>query len=264
MNATPNVQQTPATVKADDQPVNEKRRGVAGVLVGSLASATLRHQTKGEKRMRLLITNLLATAMVLFGAMSASATTVNVTSDYAGGVASVGTLVNVTLTLDAPDTGIQLMGINVAFDNTALQYNQAASLAATGTPTYILYTGGMMSSALYAQQDPWQTWPFPPAGQGQVNVNWADPSFIGNQVTGSGIKIAELEYEVIALGGGTGQIEVFVDSAFGGILQINGAVVTLDLPGTPITLNLPEPSVGMLSLGAILSVAILRRRAQRD
>jgi len=205
------------------------------------------------------------TALVaLLSASSAGAVTVTVSSSYAGEPLNVGDTVSVVLTLDANETGIQLMGINVAHDNAVLQYNQAASLAATGTPTYILYVGGMMSSALYAQQDPWQTWPFPPAGQGQVNVNWADPSFIGNQVTGSGIKIAELEYEVIALGGGTGQIEVFVDSAFGGILQINGAVVTLDLPGTPITLNLPEPSVGMLSLGAILSVAILRRRAQRD
>jgi len=260
MNATPNVQQTPATVKADDQPVNEKRRGVAGVLVGSLASATLRHQTKGEKRMRLLITNLLATAMVLFGAMSASATTVNVTSDYAGGVASVGTLVNVTLTLDAPDTGIQLMGINVAFDNTALQYNQAASLAATGTPTYILYVGGMMSSALYAQQDPWQTWPFPPAGQGQVNVNWADPSFIGTQTTGSGIKIAELQFEVIAVGDGIGEVDVFVDSAFGGILQVNGAVVTLGLTGTPVNVITPEPSTAILVGLGLLGLGVAGRR----
>jgi len=242
----------------------KKGEVVAGVLVGSLTSATLRHQTKGEKRMRLLITNLLATAMVLFGAMSASAATVNVTSDYAGGIATVGTLVNVTLTLDAPETGIQLLGVNVAFDNTVLQYN-AQSNASVGVPSYILYNStGMPMVALYAQQDPWQTWPFPPEGQGQVNVNFADPSFAGTQITGSGIKIADLEYEVIALGDGTGQIEVFVDSAFGGILQVNGIVVTLGLTGTPITLNLPEPSVGMLSLGAILSVAILRRRAQRD
>ena len=210
--------------------------------------------------MRLLITNLLATAMVLFGAMSASAATVNVTSDYAGGIATVGTLVNVTLTLDAPETGIQLLGVNVAFDNTVLQYN-AQSNASVGVPSYILYNStGMPMVALYAQQDPWQTWPFPPAGQGQVNVNWADPSFIGTQVTGSGIKIAELEYEVIALGGGTGQIEVFVDSAFGGILQINGAVVTLGITGSPVNVITPEPSTAILVGLGLLGLGVAGRR----
>ncbi len=205
------------------------------------------------------------TALVaLLSASSAGAVTVTVSSSYAGEPLNVGDTVSVVLTLDANETGIQLMGINVAHDNAVLQYN-ARSNASVGVPSYILYNStGMPMVALYAQQDPWQTWPFPPEGQGQVNVNFADPSFAGTQITGSGIKIADLEYEVIALGDGTGQIEVFVDSAFGGILQVNGIVVTLGLTGTPITLNLPEPSVGMLSLGAILSVAILRRRAQRD
>jgi len=205
------------------------------------------------------------TALVaLLSASSAGAVTVTVSSSYAGEPLNVGDTVSVVLTLDTNETGIQLMGINVAHDNAVLQYN-ARSNASVGVPSYILYNStGMPMVALYAQQDPWQTWPFPPEGQGQVNVNFADPSFAGTQITGSGIKIADLEYEVIALGDGTGQIEVFVDSAFGGILQVNGIVVTLGLTGTPITLNLPEPSVGMLSLGAILSVAILRRRAQRD
>jgi len=238
----------------------KKGEVVAGVLVGSLTSATLRHQTKGEKRMRLLITNLLATAMVLFGAMSASAATVNVTSDYAGGIATVGTLVNVTLTLDAPETGIQLLGVNVAFDNTVLQYN-AQSNASVGVPSYILYNStGMPMVALYAQQDPWQTWPFPPAGQGQVNVNWADPSFAGSQITGSGIKLAELQFQVVALGDGIGEVDVFVDSAFGGILQINGAVVTLGITGSPVNVITPEPSTAILVGLGLLGLGVAGRR----
>jgi len=232
---------------------------LSSVLVGSLANATLRHQTKGEKRMRLLISNLLATAMVLFGAMSASATTVNVTSDYAAGsIAGVGDLVNVTLTLDAPETGIQLLGINVAFDNTVLQYN-ARSNDSVGVPSYILYGGGMPSSALISQQDPWLPWPVPPAGQGQVNVNWLDATFIGTQVTGSGIKIAELQFQVIALGDGIGEVEVSTDLG-GGILMVNGALAALGFTGTPVNVITPEPGTGLLVLTGLLGLAGSRRR----
>ena len=210
--------------------------------------------------MRLLITNLLATAMVLFGAMSASATTVNVTSDYtAGSIASVGDIVNVTLTLDAPNTGIQLLGINVGFDNTVLQYN-AQTNAAVGVPSYILYNSvGMPMVALYAQQDPWQTWPFPPSGQGQVNVNWADSTFAGTQITGSGIKIAELQFQVIALGDGIGEVEVSTDLG-GGILQVNGAVVTLGFTGTPVNVITPEPSTAILVGLGLLGLGVAGRR----
>ena len=201
------------------------------------------------------------TALVaLLSASSAGAVTVTVSSSYAGEPLNVGDTVSVVLTLDANETGIQLMGINVAHDNAVLQYNQAASLAATGTPTYILYVGGMMSSALYAQQDPWQTWQFPPAGQGQVNVNWADPSFAGSQITGSGIKLAELQFQVVALGDGIGEVDVFVDSAFGGILQINGAVVTLGITGSPVNVITPEPSTAILVGLGLLGLGVAGRR----
>ena len=204
------------------------------------------------------------TALVaLLSASSAGAVTVALSSSYAGQPLSVGDTVSVVLTLDADVTGIQLMGMNVVVEDGVLGYNPQPN-ANVGVPSYILYnSGGMPMVALYAQQDPWQTWPAPDPGELQVNVNWADSTFAGTQLTDSGIKIAELEYEVLSVAGGTTDI-VLTEERGGGVLQVNGVVVPYTFSGTPITLNLPEPSVGMLSLGAILSVAILRRRAQRD
>jgi len=201
------------------------------------------------------------TALVaLLSASSAGAVTVTVSSSYAGEPLNVGDTVSVVLTLDANETGIQLMGINVAHDNAVLQYN-ARSNASVGVPSYILYNStGMPMVALYAQQDPWQTWPFPPAGQGQVNVNWADPSFAGSQITGSGIKLAELQFQVVALGDGIGEVDVFVDSAFGGILQINGAVVTLGITGSPVNVITPEPSTAILVGLGLLGLGVAGRR----
>ena len=217
--------------------------------------------------MRRKITTLLATAaLVLFGAGTASAISVTMTSDYDGvSVLPVGALVNIELFLDADVTGIQLLSVGVAFDNAIFQYNPQ-SLAATGVPSYILYGSvGMAMTWLQAQQDPWQTWPgtvLP--GTAQVNVNWADASFVGTGVTGLGIKIAGIQLQVIAEGDGLG--DVILSSTLGGnVLQVGGVVVPLPTVGTFAvnTAVIPEPTTAVLvGLGlAGLGIAGRRRSA---
>lgn len=214
--------------------------------------------------MRRMITTLLATALVLFGAGTASAVSVYMTSDYDGvSVLPVGATVNIELFLDADVTRIQLLSVGVAFDNTIFQYNPQ-SLAATGVPTYILYGSvGMAMTALYAQQDPWQTWPgtvLP--GTAQVNVNWADPSFTGTGITGLGIKIAGIQLQVISAGDGLG--DVILSSSLGGnVLQVLGVVQPLPTSGSFVVNTIPEPTTAVLvGLGlAGLGIAGRRRSA---
>lgn len=211
--------------------------------------------------MRLFITNLLATALVLFGASMASANALHMTSDYAGGPVPVGTIVTVQLHFDATTTGIQLFGSNVLFDPTVLQYVPATN-ASGGVPTYILYgMSGMSSTALYAQQDPWQIWPgINVPGRNQVNVNWADPSFNGTYVTGVGIKIAQLQFQVISVGDGIGEIELSITAA-GGIFQVSGNPVSpLTLTGTQINVITPEPTTALLVGLGLVGLGVAGRR----
>lgn len=219
--------------------------------------------------MRLLITNLLATAMVLFGAASASAFALNVTSDYNGtDVLAPGSLVNVQITFDADALGVQALAFGVVFDNAVLQYNPQPN-AAVGVPSYYLYSAadmmaGLPGVSLYAQQDPWQLNPGPPPGFGQVSVNWAtSPLFEPTRTTGLGLLVAGLQFEVIDAGDGAGDIDVRLDVA-GGLFRVNDDTATpIAINGTPIDVITPEPSTALLvGLGLVgLGVAGRRRQA---
>ena len=88
--------------------------------------------------MRFFITNLLATALVVFAAGTASA--VSLTSAGANGqLVAVGDQVTITVTLDTEgQTGITLLSTGVIFDDAILTYNSGASSATS----YILYVNG--------------------------------------------------------------------------------------------------------------------------
>lgn len=211
--------------------------------------------------MRRMITNLLATALVLFGAGTASAFSVTMTTDYDGvSVLNPGDLVNVELFLDADAIGIQLLSVAVIFDQTIFQYNPQ-SLAATGVPTYILYGGsGMLMTSLDAQQDPWLLWPGLPPGpnQLQVNVNWADPTFNGTFTTGLGIKIAGLQLQVIAQGDKAGEV-ILSSTTSSNVFQVANAVIPLPVSGS-FVVNTPEPTTAVLVGLGLLGLGVAGRR----
>ena len=107
------------------------------------------------------------------------------------------------------DVGLTLFSVGVLSSNDAvLVYDPVASAAApaipgvTGPgaqPSYILYFGGKTPHILYPTPTPaFANWPMPPAGQEQVNINFADPSLNSNPGTGTGLWIATLVFEVTA------------------------------------------------------------------
>jgi hypothetical protein len=235
--------------------------------------------------MRILKLNLLAAALLLFGATSASAFAINMVAR--GPVSSLGASdhVVVDVFLDA-EAGLTLLGVNVLATDATLNYDGPASaavarcVACTGggtsgaQPSYILYTPAgpknmPPATNLLPQQTPaFLNWPIPPVGYEQVNINYAEPSFAAAPATGTGIWIATLVWHV------TGEFdtaELIVSiTAGGGIVQTGGIANPTMIPPSDVTLSapilltghLPEPTTAMLiGLGVVGLVVAGRRRA---
>ena len=185
------------------------------------------------------------------------------TSDYDGvSVLAPGDTVDVSIFLDAEETGITLLSVGVQFDETVFAY-LPRTLAQQGVPSYILYGGsGTTASWLQAQQDPWALWPGTvPDGLDQVNVYWADPSFLGTQTTGTGIKIGEIRLQVVATGDGIGEIIALDNDPCGG--QICVPLPPNLVAGTPIYVNTPEPGTALLLGAGLLALGVTSQRARR-
>ena len=225
--------------------------------------------------MRILITNLLAVAVLLFSAASASAYAYTMTSNY-DGVTPLTTsdTVQISVYLDADVVGTQLVGVGVLYpgDGT-ITYDEAATglLPGSGQPGYILYSpasgmlAGMIPAAiLYPQQTPFTNWPAPPPGQGQVNVNYAEPGFNPSQATGNGIWLATLVFHIEA-GFEGGSIDLCTTCG-GNIIQSDGAIVapgSIGVSGSPVVLvgaSVPEPTTAMLIGLGVLGLAVAGRR----
>lgn len=219
--------------------------------------------------MKLRLSSAIAMMMAMLSASVASAVTVSAVANLPVGssifpppteyffsvqttVHPIGDKLKVELFLDADQTGITLLSFGVRFDDSILQYNPKVN-SSVGVPSYILYgMSGTMSTSLYPQQTTWALWPgATPPGTKQVNVHWADPTFEGTYVTGFGIKIAELEFEVI--GDGIGKIEVLN-------LPPPGFVIAGD-PGAQLDIQLvPEPTTAVLIGLGLAGLALARKR----
>jgi hypothetical protein len=230
--------------------------------------------------MRILITNLLATAVLLFGATSASAFAVNMALRPGGNdpnALNPGDSVVVDFFADFDQPNTQLFAFSVFSNDPGISYDDVASAAlpiiypapsyganvATGAgPGYILYMAGMPPAALYPLQNPSQLWIAPPPGQGQVNVNYSSPAVnsIGAD-TGSNVWVASLVFTATE----SGTLTLSVSNTTS-ILRVNNVVLD---PSTvsvsePIALTVvPEPTTAALIGLGILGLAVAGRRNRR-
>jgi len=211
--------------------------------------------------MRLLTINLLATAMLLLGALSANAWTITMQSSYAGATLAPSDTVSIDVYLDAPDTGLQLLSVAVVYDPIVLTYDGLSSTAAS----YILYApaaGATPATYLVPSQNPPATWPVPDPGTGQVNVNFQEVNLLPTGGSGLGVYLATLVFHVADPGDGLGEIYLSLTSP-GNIIRANDVVVTgSGILGPGIDVITPEPTTALLvGLGLIGLGVAGRRRA---
>lgn len=241
--------------------------------------------------MRLLITNLLATMLLLLGASVASAVSFNITSNYDGVTPlTVSDTVTVSVFLNTQsELDLVIADVGILFDGGVLQFDESSS----SMSSYILYSlpvagkppipsrwmqplenhinGGTLDFIGGLDATPKL---FTGTIPNLVTVGYRTPDFLGTRSStlnydGSGgtvIPLATVVFHVIGAGDGLGEIDVTMTSANNVTKIIAGSPV--DVTNTVTTSGdfaviTPEPGTAiMVGLGlAGLAVAGKRRRA---
>ena len=200
--------------------------------------------------MRLLMTNLLATAVLLLGAANASAVSISFNPGGPIGPVAASDTVVFDVVLDLDIIGLELLGVNVLFNEAELTWLPGAS----SQPTYMLYSAATAAQpSVYMIPNPPVTSPLP----GQVLISWrvADVLGPGNFATGNGLVLATLAFHVT--GSGSAQLDLLGPGA---IFRVNGVnnpgLVNL---GGPLVIT-PEPTTALLVALGLVGLGVAGRR----
>lgn len=239
--------------------------------------------------MRILITNLLAVAALLFSATSASALFFDIdmqvrpgsaNSDLLSLVTSDTVTVDVFFGTDVPL--MQQLAIGVVSPDT-VTYDVAASVAlpviypapipaygTTGAQTgYLLYGAvGKVAAALYSVTDQPVAWIAPDPGTNKTNINFQVADlFTPTPAVGTGIWVSSIVFH-IGPGFGGGELSLQI-SGLGSVLRANNIVYSTTNPelitlSAPLILSgpvvVPEPTTAALIGLGILGLAVAGRR----
>lgn len=225
--------------------------------------------------MRILTLNLLAAAVLLFGATSASAFAINMIPRGATSSLTTSSTVTVDVFLDA-DQGMTIFSIGVLNSNSgALLYDGPASAALPPYPTsvgpsgaepsYILYAAGKPTTYMIPLQSPyWLNFPSP-APVEQVNINFLETGVNTTTATGLNIYVATLVFHVVAdfsvetLSLAFTSSNIITQGTTTLADQNDFSIVTLSAP-VVLTGHVPEPTTAMLIGLGIVGLGLAGRR----
>jgi hypothetical protein len=215
--------------------------------------------------MRLLTTNLLAVALLLFGAASASAYATTLSSSYDGTqIASDSITVSVDFDTEG-GTDVMSLSVGVIFNTENLQQTGFTQ------PTYLLYTptqgSGMAAipaNGLYPNAAATGTWggtnPAPPLSK--FNIAWTCSNFpSGGCDAAGGGNLGVLTFHIISTAT-TSNIDLQV-SGDGNTLEGTGGSANIlpnTVSGAPIVIT-PEPSTALLIGLGLVGLGVAGRKS---
>ena len=212
--------------------------------------------------MRLLITNVLAMALLIFGAASASAFATTMSSTYTGTVLETGDQVEIIVVFNTEGANdIALLSTSVLFNDAVMTWDSSAG------PTYALYVSGGKNNQYLVEASTnlslragtsnqilldWQNTALPGGNRDACGITDLDP------VSACGFTMAVLIFSVA--NAGDDAAFTLSNSSPGNILQLqNGSNPTNTVSGD-FVVTTPEPTTAVLVGLGLLGLGVAGRR----
>jgi hypothetical protein len=218
-------------------------------------------------RMRTLIINLLATALLLFGASSASAFGLSMSLNPGSSPASTAVVapsdfVIVDVYLDA-DPGLGFLIVAVLFDDDGILVYEPGN---SGTPSYILYSPGAGTSSptyVVPENSPPTYWGGDQQpGKLQINLAYLEASLGSATATGLGIWIGTIVFHVAQIGDGASTVSIALLPGGLTIVEAYGNDVQglTSVSGSFTFHTVPEPTTALLIGFGLVGLTMAGRR----
>ena len=207
--------------------------------------------------MRLLITNLLASALLIFGAASAHAFATTMTSNYSNGtVLTTGDTVSVTVNFDSEGVaGISLLSVSVLFNDAIMSWDQGSS----SSPSYALYVSGGKGNQYLVPATTNLT--LRTGTSNQILLDFQNTALPGGNRDPGSFDMATLVFSVADTGSGLAAFTLS-NSSPGNILQLSDGSNPVNAVSGDFDVVTPEPTTALLVGLGLAGLGVAGRRRQ--